>query len=809
MPVIAPGWISASLPENEVSRLAALHGHQLDFFTNEVSFDHITQLAAKLFQCPISLVTLVDETHQRFKSHHGLLACATPRDMSFCAHAISAGKSLIVLDAAQDERFKGNPLVVGDPNIRFYAGALLTDKQGFHLGTLCIIDNKPRQTFTADEMASLENLSQIAMDSISVRSSYSAEIAQKKILDNIFDQIPLGIFVKNAKDDFRFYFVNSYANELFECSDNQIINLTDFDLFRKEEAAFFRATDINVMKEHSVVKISEEKVTTKRGTWTARTHKIPLYDENGDPFLLMGLIEDITDQIRQKEQLEEATRIAQDANRAKSEFLANMSHEIRTPLNGVLATAELFTETNLDEKQKKYLSLIQSSGAILLGLINDILDYSKIEANMLELSEQAFDLHRVMELTFQLFEIPAQNKGLTFTATIHPDVPSWIIADPQRLRQIVVNLLSNALKYTTTGTVSVAIDVVEEQGQPRLFISVQDTGRGIPENAQNMIFEKFTRINKAEFITGTGLGLAICHSLVNLMGGTIGVASKLDAGSTFWFHIPLKVPRDSTLLSAPTPPLDQPKTRAFRALIVEDNETNKFVLQAMLENMGCSVRCADNGRTALDEIHENEFDIIFMDCNMPVMNGYDATRAIRNDYNLKTPIIGVSAHVFLHEVQNCIAAGMNDFLPKPIRKHDLTNMINRWLPSVAPLQSLVTANHVTGNDTIVFEEKRLDDLRQEMGKKFQPMIKIALSNAADLYEKVIMACQHGDMDGITMHSHALKSIASQLGMTALFEACVQLERCGRNKEIKQIDEIQPRLAQAYNTFHQKLLDIVT
>jgi signal transduction histidine kinase len=396
---------------------------------------------------------------------------------------------------------------------------------------------------------------------------------------------------------------------------------------------------------------------------------------------------------RYQSALVRAKQEAEAANSAKSRFLANMSHDIRTPMNGVIGMAHLLLETRLGAEQQHYAEIIATSGEALLTLINDILDLSKIEAGKLVLEEVDFDLSAVVEGVNEMLAVMAQRQGIELTAQIDPSTPTALRGDPGRLRQVLVNLAGNAVKFTAQGEVRVAVSVeAGDEQRVTLRFAVVDTGIGIPANKLAEIFKPFNQLESASRrgYGGTGLGLAICKQLVELMGGQIGVSSCAGSGSTFWFTAPFQRSSASALAEhqapcaadapAVSPP---PSANTSRILLAEDNAVNQKVALAMLKKLGYSADVVVNGQQAIDALRSQPYDLVLMDCEMPDMDGFAATRQIRRGaagpQAAATPIVAVTANAILGDRERCVAAGMNDYLSKPIHMAALTTMLDRWL----------------------------------------------------------------------------------------------------------------------------------
>jgi signal transduction histidine kinase len=386
---------------------------------------------------------------------------------------------------------------------------------------------------------------------------------------------------------------------------------------------------------------------------------------------------------------EQALLAAEEAGRARLQFLANMSHEIRTPLNGILGMGQLLKNSPLDSVQKHRLDTINTSGQHLLVLINDILDFSKMEAGKLEVASQVFELRRLPKEVLDLLYARAEEKSVRLICEISPDVPVWLDGDPGRIKQILHNLVGNAIKFTDHGEVKLQISLVQNSGpagQARVRFVVSDSGVGISESDQKNLFQSFSQVDASATRKhgGTGLGLAISKQLVELMGGNIGCESQLESGSNFWFELPLM------LADAPKETeahLAKPARQHFNAriLLVEDNLINSEVARIMLEDMGeITVIHAPHGRAGFNAARIGGFDLILMDCQMPEMDGFEATRQIIAYEQAKglphIPIVALTANAIRGDREICLAAGMDDYLAKPFKFEALMAKLDRWLP---------------------------------------------------------------------------------------------------------------------------------
>jgi len=382
--------------------------------------------------------------------------------------------------------------------------------------------------------------------------------------------------------------------------------------------------------------------------------------------------------------LDEARAAAERLARTKSEFLAIMSHEIRTPMNGVLGMTELLIDSTLDDTQRRRAETIRDSGQALLTVLNDILDFSKIEAGRVELRHADVDLRELAADAVRLFTLEAQRKGVEIEGRVAPEVPDRVRADPMRLRQILLNLLGNAVKFTDAGQVRLSIEP-DGAGASALRFSVCDSGIGIAAEAQARLFQPFSQADASTTrrYGGTGLGLAICRQLVELMGGRIGVDSSSGRGACFWFTLDVAV--GAVEEAPPAAPIEIDEFGQFpglRVLLAEDNLVNQEIAHSMLESMACTVITASHGRDALACWHADRFDLVLMDCQMPELDGFDVTRAIRAaeaGSGRRVPIVAVTANVMSEDRERCAAAGMDDYLAKPFSRRELSVVVARGL----------------------------------------------------------------------------------------------------------------------------------
>lgn len=402
------------------------------------------------------------------------------------------------------------------------------------------------------------------------------------------------------------------------------------------------------------------------------------------------LFHDISEQVERELALESAKRYAEESNKAKSLFLANMSHEIRTPLNGVYGMIELLQQSNLNESQQSYVNSALQSSELLLSIINDILDFTKIDSGKMVLYETPTALRDVVTETVQMLSEKASRKGLLICVHIDEKLAEYYQCDPVRVRQILINLLNNAVKFTDDGHINLSIHVVSTgDGCHTIRFTVEDTGVGISDENLQKVFDKFLQVDSSvtKRFEGTGLGLSICRTLVELMSGEMGVRSQIGKGSEFWFELSLptispSVIKDSSQESVIS--TNPEGLSSMKILIVDDNKMNQTLVKAHLAKLNHNVDIACDGEQAIEKFKQHKYDLIFMDCQMPVMDGYLATQKIRaieyREHREHTPIVALTANAIIGDKEKCLKAGMDDFISKPFKRDDLLKILLNWQP---------------------------------------------------------------------------------------------------------------------------------
>ncbi|WP_428267142.1 ATP-binding protein [Haliangium sp.] len=504
-------------------------------------------------------------------------------------------------------------------------------------------------------------------------------------INGILSALPDLIFLSDARASYRKIF--TAEPELLAAPADELVGKTAHEVLPPEVAQGIQAI-IDLTLATGERQRVEYPVTVSTGVRWFEATVVPVTlpasasAEAPEPCVLW-VARDITER-RAVEASERAAREAIERDRLKSEFLARMSHELRTPLNGILGFLQVLSRSPLDERQEECAAYIGQCARSLLSIISDLLDFSRHDAARMALRAEPFELASTVNAVVEIFREQHRRAPVQYSVSVEEEVPSQVRGDPDRIRQIVTNLVSNASKYTVEGHIRVSLSAGEAlaDGRRLIRIEVADTGVGIPESALGSVFDPFVRADQSltRSRDGTGLGLAIVKQLVDLMDGDIHVHSTLGRGSVFSVVVPLAPVTESTPRAPAAAPKPPPRARSLRVLVAEDNEVGQLVARRFLEDYDCEVMIASDGAEAVAAVGEGEFDLVFMDCQMPVLDGYEATRQIRagEPEGAHVPIIALTAHALEQDRKACFAAGMDDYLSKPLLQEPLEQVLAKW-----------------------------------------------------------------------------------------------------------------------------------
>lgn len=934
-PVSAPKY---PVPGNEVARLAALRALDVLDSPVEQRFEDIVHLAVKMFDVPVAFISFVDSDRQWFKARLGIEDEEMPRGIAFCAHTIMEDGVCLVPDAQADVRFADNPLVARELGFRFYAGAPLTTREGHRIGSLCVMDRTPRD-FNDEQQVCLEKLSALVMDQLQLRmarkwheeraqeisTAHALATAAASQLQDLMDNLPVGILLLDSD-------IRVSASNL---SSTMLLGLQDLGsrVHGHPVSSVLRLLRKRGEFGGEALAVKDAEAAIRAGRPILLEHNRPdgaVLEIRGIPFddgLYAILYSDVTEQRRRTHLEAEARKMAESASRLKSEFLANMSHEIRTPMNGIMGMNSLLLDTELDDEQTQYAVAVRDSAETLLILINDLLDISKLEAGKVELERTEFELEDLVQRVLEVSATAAASKNIAMGVWLDDRVPLQWVGDPTRLRQILLNLVGNAVKFTDRGSVTLSVvseeEIINDDVQLHLLrFEVRDTGIGIAPAAQHYLFDKFSQVDSSvtRRFGGTGLGLAISRSLVELMGGKIGVDSGPGKGSTFWFSIPLQVsttiderpseisyplsglralvvddlemnrrltrrmlereevlvtdaedafagyaamerawhrgePYDFIVLDQMMPGmagdalalrisqderfaeiriilatsagaahrasaerslridavLTKPIRRqnmldilqrvftkkpagsaagqvsvqtlapasplaGLRILLCDDNQINQRYAGALLRKEGAITDTVDDGAQAVKAVENASYDLVLMDVQMPVMDGFEATRRIRQLPSPKgaVPIVGLTAHAMTGDRERCLAAGMSEYLSKPVDAAKLRSSIRAVLALEGPAPDVVSPAAELPHLKTLIDERSLQELASHVDREeLLDLIRAWVQNTS---ERLIHIAGCSDRDSIRRVAHDLRGSCGSFGAHSLSATAALLEQ---------------------------------
>ncbi len=608
-------------------------------------------------------------------------------------------------------------------------------------------------------------------------------------LRGILENTPMLITIRDREG--RFLLASKRLEDIWGRSASEAIGKTIEDVYTPEKAATARKGDKDILDSGlPLTKIADFPMSNGR-TLTMLVTKFPLRDKTGTPDKICTFATDITERVRLERELIAAKEAAEKASRAKSDFLAQMSHEIRTPLNAVLGFSELAEMAATAEERGRSLAALRDSGRTLLALVNDILDLSRVESGNISLERIPFDLRQLVESAVEPLAVEAGRKGLRLTVKIGQDVPAYVSGDPARLRQVLVNLTANAVKFTPAGVIGITLETVGPDSPPRaksptgalmggvqVLLRVKDTGIGIPEDVQHLVFENFTQADSSTSrkYGGTGLGLAICRQLARFMGGDIWLNSEPGAGSTFFVTLPLARAEAPAERQAPTAsPEPTAQVRPLHILLAEDTPANTVIAQAFLRRLGHTSRHAVNGLEALEFLRHENFDLVLMDVEMPVMDGLEATRQLRageaGELNRFVPVLAMTAHAVAAFREKCAEAGMSGFVPKPVSFRDLAEILAGQSASVPGSRPEDPAGI---RPDLVDLPAALDMLGGHR-ELFMEVMDIFLAELPAKREALATALKQNDTSALRLAAHSLKSSCASVGAAPASRAAGNLE----------------------------------
>ena len=689
------------MPPDEEIRLRELADYQILDTPSEPEFEQITALASRMFGVPIVLISLLDRDRQWMKSHHGVELCEIPRTQSFCAYTLLEKGLLVVPDASLDERFAGNPFVVGPPHVRFYAGAPLTTAGGTHIGSFCLIDTAPRE-LTFLEAANLVQLATIVMAAIEARRTerrLRREIAERtqaeerlRMLENSVQHANDAILVTEGEPMEEPGPCILYVNRAF-C---QMTGYTEAEMLGRNPRMFqgpktsaeTRARIRQALARREPVRMEILNYRKDGGEFWVELNIVPVTSADGRHTHWVSVQRDTTGQKEMQLALEQARDTAEQANHAKSEFLSRMSHELRTPLNAILGFGQLLEMEELNARQQENVSHILHGGRHLLGLINEVLDITRIEAGRLDLDAEPVNVSEVFAEVLAFVQPLARQRKITLLAP--PAAPgadgAMVWADRQRLKQVLLNLLSNAIKYNRpSGCVNLACEPGDDP--QRLRLVVRDTGVGISEEDLPKLFFPFERLSAGSYeAEGTGIGLTISKRLVEAMAGRIEVRSVVGRGSTFTVELPTTEDALRDTGNPFPPPFRAAPDAAARpaahtVLYIEDNLSNLTLIKEVLARRP-DIRLigAAQGNEGLELAREVRPDLILLDLHLPDLPGDTLLKALKRDQRTQEiPVVMVTADATPLEAKRLQALGAKAYLTKPLEIPAFLRVVDRTL----------------------------------------------------------------------------------------------------------------------------------
>ncbi|MDG1332477.1 MAG: ATP-binding protein [Crocinitomicaceae bacterium] len=705
--------------QNELARLEKLYSYNILEMEPEDQFDDLNRLTASILDVPICLITLMDADWQVFISNVGT-DIGNHRELAFCQYCVVQENILEIKDATKDDRVSHNPLVANEPNIRYYVGAPLIDDEGFIIGTVCGYDVKPREMSEFQKTA-LKQITATVMRLIHLRK---VDLDQKKY-KGIFN-LSQDILCILSKDGYLKEF-NPVICKILDTSRDALLSKEFFNWVHPDDISEYEKL-IEYSDQQEIRAGLKFRLEKSDGNYVTIEWSC-YYDMQLSLIVVSG--HDISDSLKRRSELEDAVQNANDAMEMKDQFLSDMSHEIRTPLASIVGFNKLLSTSNLTQEQKSFAETVDVASEHLMNIVNEVLDVYKFESHEVTLDPSPENLHTILDKIRKLYRLKAHAKGIDLILDYDERIPDSLNIDRTRLTQIISNLTSNAIKFTNEGSVTISAEITSTISNVAVVkLSVIDTGVGIEESRQEAIFERFTQENDATWrqYGGTGLGLSIAKLLVQLHRSKLQLTSAPDKGTTFSFEVPFTL---SDLASVnmemnQLTPIEIPSLDGLRILLAEDNKHLQILCKRLIERNKGEIHLTSNGEEAISFLQKNAVDVVLLDMQMPLINGMEAAKIIRNELKLDCPIIGCSANLIDVEYPADELALLDEFITKPYTEFRLISEILHQFESKSSIKitddfkAILNKQRKNEGDALVDEFERI--FKQRIPKDIQDLI---------------------------------------------------------------------------------------
>lgn len=770
---------------NDINRLKEVLSFNAIGSEQEVEFDELALMASLVCETPIALISLIDDKKQWYKSKIGIEGTETKIEETICQHTILQHELLEIEDASIDYRTKYLPAVDSKNGIKFYAGHPLISNIGEVIGTVCIVDSKPKKLSKSQKqlLSIIANQAMNLLEKSKKNTSLINELSYllKKKINEKKEQLALieGEYNRlfNAIEKSNIVITFSPSGKILSANQNFLVasGYSEQELIGKHHKILLHDEDLDDSAQfwkslkYGGFKSGNLKRKHKDGSviWLQASYN-PILNKNNKVLRVVKIAQNVTFEAKAKKAVEEL-------NTQKDNFIANMSHEIRTPINAIMGFTELLLEQESEKDKIQQLNSVKIASDNLLYLVNDILDLSKIEAGLFKIDHQEFKLDSAINEVFRTLELKAKNKKIKFEFSIDEKVHLEVIGDKNRLIQILINLIGNALKFTEKGSVLLQVTSKKQKKLHQVLVfTIKDTGIGVSKEEQLYIFDRFSQANKdtSRKYGGTGLGLNISKQLVELQGGEISMKSELGKGTTFKFTLPYE--KSMKIFSSPGKAKNSTykPNKSLSILVCEDNELNQKLIGSIFRNSHHHLQIVSNGKLGIEALVNFSFDIVLMDIQMPVMDGYKATQVIRQELQLDIPIIALTAHSMILERDKCLDLGMNDYLSKPFKKEQLFELITKWTKTNEQ-------KHVT-NDLYTFNLQTLEELIGNDPIYQQEMIHLFI---AQCDESIILLNDFFSKANLKEIGNLAHKLKTSFGMLSINSSILEhLEELSKNEE---------------------------